>query len=151
MRTRKLLRCVIGSVVALAMLAAIAGGLYHFRPLIASRSYVASVATAEQGEVPVKVYSMLGRPSWLFIRVPETHRELEYAAYRWFAVDTEQMRVAVSFPQESPFLHLNPDRPLGITLDFSAKLEDTWQVDFSGTDVKFSNCRLSVSMRHRDK
>ncbi len=126
---------------------ALAAALFHFRPLIRSRAYQATVETPGGGAVKAAVYSMLGRPDWIFVKVPESHRDPERPIYRWFVWDTSTKVVSLSWVRETPFLHRNHDQARGIDI-LDAKMEDRWRLEYSRSSVRFTNERLTITIQH---
>lgn len=96
--------------------------VYHFRPLIQTKSYIATVSLENIGQVPAKVYTMLWRPNRLFVELPQSHRK------RWFTCQMNTQSITVPNQiKQTPYLHFNHDMS-GVGLD-SDKIEDNWQID----------------------
>lgn len=138
------LRIVCALLGLLVLLGAVAA-LYHFRPLFPLRSYKATVETPTAGKTSMKVRSMLGRPSWIFVNVPETHLDAERPWNRWFIWDVRSDSVSQTWVGESPYLHRRHDQGRGIGL-LNPKMEDSWRVERSGGGIRFSNDRQTITI-----
>jgi hypothetical protein len=145
---RKTALRILGAVAGMAVLIVPAIALYHFRPVFTEKGYRATIETPQGGRIPATVYSMWGRPSWLFVRVPETHRDPERPVYRCFLLDTTDDWIAMSWLTESPYLHRKHDQAGGIDLR-SSKLEDHWRIERNDRTVQFSNGRLGITVTPR--
>lgn len=138
------LRIVCALLGLMALLGAVAA-LYHFRPLIPAQSYKATVETPAAGKTSMGVRSMIGRPSWIIVNVPETHLDAERPWNRWFIWDNRSDLVVRTWVKESPYLHRRHDQSSGIDL-LSEKMEDSWRVVRSGGGVRFSNDRQTITI-----
>jgi hypothetical protein len=145
MHSKKTALRIAGAVFALMLLAALTATLYHFRPLIPSRAWEATIETPNAGKIPASVYTMLGRPSWIFVRVPESHLDHERPSNRWFLLDTDHDSVSWSWAKDSPYLHRKHDQSRGINL-LEAKMEDHWRAEHNAKRVRFTNDRQTVTI-----
>lgn len=119
--------------------------IFQRRPLITSNSWKGSYTDSGGVVHPVRIYTMLWRPSFVFVSLPEA----QISRYRWFSIDTQRHKVAApNGPGYTPYLYYNQDMPLGIMLDFP-KIEDHWTVEWVDRGVHFSNGSLSVHVSHQ--
>lgn len=134
----------LGIVLALLFLALLGGALYHWRPICPTGRYTATVETPEAGKVSVPVYTMLGRSHWLFIRIPQSHRDPR-SWVQCYLLDTTDEAVCLSWMPDSPYLHRNHDQPGGIGI-LSAKADDHWRIERTDRMVRFTNERQTVTV-----
>jgi len=141
-------RVVIGVLVVVLAGVPLFGIVYHFRPLVRTNHYVATVHGEDGTEGSATVYTMLGRAGVLFVEMPESHRK----PFGWFTIQTRSRLVAVpNGPDRDPYLRFNHDMSLGVSLGSSKMddLDDHWTVDWSDERVVFSNGTLTVRVeRH---
>jgi hypothetical protein len=145
MHSRRTALRIAGVVIVLMALAILSAALYHFRPLFPSRAYKATVEVPGTDKGSAAVYTMLGRPSWIFIRVPKTHLDCERPSNRWFLLDTQKDSVSWTSANESPYLHRNHDQSRGINL-LDAKMEDNWRIERQQSSIRFTNDRQTVTV-----
>jgi hypothetical protein len=119
--------------------------IYHFRPLIPTKAWEAFLLNKsgeeEHSTVPIKCYTLLGRPNIIFIRNPSAGKTL----HRWFAINADTNSVCIPMgPDRRPYLAYNHDMALGIQLG-NGKLEEPWDVLWTDNQVAFETTDLKIT------
>jgi len=117
----------------------------HFRPLISSTDWTASMNIKSQDPVTGEVFHLLGRSDTLFIRFPAPMPE-DSRGYTWFSADTSRKFVAIpDWPRTSPYLHFNHDKAIGVQVT-DGKVNDDWQSEWAEDGFSFSNPRRIIAI-----
>lgn len=119
--------------------------VYHFRPVLRTEAWAASVRHARLGETQDRVFVLAFRPDWLFVEIPDSHQD----GYKWFLVRPKARKVSVGYsPQREPYLSFNHDWSGGIPLT-DGKVNDGWQVSWSERGVVFENRKFRMEVVRR--
>jgi hypothetical protein len=117
--------------------------LFFAQPLLSSRAYVVT-ATLDGKPIQAELLRPPAIPGTFYVRLPD----VELQRYRWFGI---------AFPSESVFSpialytgwrdlpYIHTDQAKGVRLT-DGKIEDQWDVAFTGGGVRFSNGSLAVSL-----
>jgi hypothetical protein len=117
--------------------------VHHFRPLISSTDWTATMKV--EGREPIKgeVFYLLGRPETLFIRLPAPIPE-DVHGYPWFSANTSSKFIAIpSWPQTTPYLHFNHDRAIGVGIT-DGKVGDDWDFEWTESGFSFWNLHRTI-------
>jgi hypothetical protein len=127
-----------------ALFALLSGAcLFFAQPLLSSRAYVVT-ATLDGKPIQAELLRPPAIPGTFYVRLPDAQPQ----RYRWFGI---------AFPRESVFSpialytgwrdlpYIHTDQAKGIRLT-DGKIEDQWDVAFTGGGVRFSNGSLAVSL-----
>lgn len=118
---------------------------FHFRPLISSTDWTASIKIEGQDPVAGEVFHLLGRSDTLFIRFPAPIPE-DSRGYAWFSADTSRKFVAIpDWPRTSPYLHFKHDKAIGVQIT-DGKVDDDWQSEWAEDSFSFSNPRRIIAI-----
>lgn len=124
----------------------LAAHVYHFRPVLRTEAWAASVRHAQFGETEARVFAMAFRSDWLFVEIPDSHQD----GYKWFLVRPEKRKVSVGYgPQREPYLSFNHDWSSGVPLT-DGKVNDGWQVNWTKKGVLFENPTFRIEMVRQD-
>ena len=129
------------------MILTVSGSMFvcHFRPLISSTDWTASMNIKSQDPVTGEVFHLLGRSDTLFIRFPAPMPE-DSRGYTWFSADTSRKFVAIpDWPRTSPYLHFNHDKAIGVQVT-DGKVNDDWQSEWAEDGFSFSNPRRIIAI-----
>jgi len=127
-----------------ALFALLSGAcLFFAQPLLSSRAYVVT-ATLDGKPIQAELLRPPAIPGTFYVRLPDAQPQ----RYRWFGI---------AFPRESVFSpialytgwrdlpYIHTDQAKGVRLT-DGKIEDQWDVAFTGGGVRFSNGSLAVSL-----
>lgn len=124
--------------------------IYHFRPLISSTDWTASMKIEGQDPVAGEVFHLLGRSDTLFIRFPAPMPE-DSRGYPWFSANTSRKFVAIpDWPRTTPYLHFNHDKAIGVEIT-DGKVDDDWQSEWTEGEFSFSNPQRTVAVTRSNK
>ena len=131
-------------ILLLALIAFIAAAcLFFAQPLSSSRAYVVT-ATLDGKPIQTELLRPPAIPGTFYVRL----RDAQPQRYCWFGI---------AFPRESVFspialctgwcdlLYIHTDQATGVRLT-DGKIEDQWEVAFTGGGVRFSNGSIAVSL-----
>ena len=117
--------------------------LFFAQPLLSSRAYVVT-ATLDGKPIQAELLRPPAIPGTFYVRLPDAQPQ----RYRWFGIAFS--RESVFSPiglytgwHDLPYIHT--DQAKGVRLTDS-KIEDQWDVAFTGGGVRFSNGSLTVSL-----
>jgi hypothetical protein len=134
----------------LTLAVAITAYLHHFRPLISSTDWTASMKVEGHEPIAGEVFYLLGRPETLFIRFPAPIPK-DLPGYPWFSADTSSKFVAMpGWPRTTPYLHFNHDKAIGVEIT-DGKIDDDWQYEWTEAGFSFWNPRRTITVTQTNK
>ena len=119
--------------------------VHHYRPLISSSEWTASIKVEGRDPIAGEVFHLLGRPKSIFIRFPAPLPE-DSRGYPWFSADTSEKFVAIpNWPRTTLYLHFNHDMAIGVGIT-DGKVDDDWHAEWTDAGFSFHNPKRSITV-----